>query len=205
MDGILNVDIVVSYFQFYQGMVAAYGLLLVIRLFTHLQFHERLSMITQTLSTAAVHIVHFVIMLSLILLLFAFIAYFLFGSRSASFSDFETSFTTVVRIAINDFSTFPLASRHAPSATRMLRANNCMSQRFVLMLRMCCACCSPTLPSATGQLAQTTRKSPMRTPSTVRCEYRLPTSLASCDFSCLLVVVHDAAVCVVVLPVVTCR
>lgn len=71
-------------------------------LHSHIDFHPRLRVITDTLRGAASDVCHFLVMFSLLVFLLSFIGFYLFASTATeSFGTFSSSVQTLLLIAIS--------------------------------------------------------------------------------------------------------
>ena len=96
-------------------------LLGVVRLFTLLQFHERMAIITNTIETAATELVHFMIIFSMVCGVYAVMGNNLLGSRIDEFTTLTRSFCAMLTLSIDptaDVVTLTLGSGTASDGPR---------------------------------------------------------------------------------------
>lgn len=87
----------------YSSLAAASLLLSAVRMFKYLRFHERISIVTRTLETAASELAHFFIVFALVAFLFAQWGVQLLGSKLVEFSTPQATLTTLLRSLLGDF------------------------------------------------------------------------------------------------------
>ena len=79
-------------------------LLVCLQLVKNLDFHPRMGLITQTLSGAAADLGFFMILLTLLMILFAYLGLLIFGDYSEPFNTFVDAFMTCLQMLIQTYS-----------------------------------------------------------------------------------------------------
>ena len=79
-------------------------LLALLRLLKTFQFHDRLNVITKTLTVAASDLFHFCIIFMAVTALYAAIAITTFGSQLEEYHSFTKAYETFMRVLLGDFS-----------------------------------------------------------------------------------------------------
>jgi hypothetical protein len=93
----------VNFQHHFRTILAVYPFVVVTRFFKAFNAQPRLSMVTRTLSTAAVDITHFAVVFFTVFFIFAVSGLLMFGQEINYFANFSRSFHTTFRVLIGDF------------------------------------------------------------------------------------------------------
>ena len=94
---------VVHYIHKLKLVMAAYPLIVVLRVFKAFKAQPRLALLTQTLAAAGADLMHFLLVYSSLLLTLTIVGFSLFGRKILDFSSFMGSLNTVFRVMFGDF------------------------------------------------------------------------------------------------------
>eukprot|EP00752_Nemacystus_decipiens_P012801 g11336.t1 len=75
-------------------------------IFQMLSFHARMSIVTDTLSRASIHLDHFLFVFFLVILVFSCLTWLLVGSSTVEFSTLESAWQSVTRISLGESENF---------------------------------------------------------------------------------------------------
>jgi len=104
-----DVDNMVEYYHSLLNVCAFYPLVIGARFFSSFSSQPRLGLVTATLGSAAKDILHFLVVLSVTLVIFCQSGQFLFGVEVDEFESFGRTFMSVFRAMLGDFDYLALA------------------------------------------------------------------------------------------------
>eukprot|EP00928_Gymnodinium_smaydae_P038534 TRINITY_DN26565_c0_g1_i2.p1 TRINITY_DN26565_c0_g1~~TRINITY_DN26565_c0_g1_i2.p1 ORF type:complete len:780 (-),score=170.06 TRINITY_DN26565_c0_g1_i2:238-2577(-) len=87
----------------FRFMLAVYPFVLVLRFFKAFSMQPRLAVVTETLKSAAVDILHFGLIFFTVLMIYVISAMILFGQEITDFARFDRALTTTFRVLLGDF------------------------------------------------------------------------------------------------------
>lgn len=108
-------DQIALFHNVYRPVLVATSLLLILRLFSFLDFHERLKVITDTVRCAADNVFHFFVIYGVLVLAYAYVGFVVLGSHVDEFVDYGSSVQSVLLISMQFLDMYNSIVQTSPS------------------------------------------------------------------------------------------